>query len=622
MCRETGKCLRSDSGTSWVRVAVSPQAGNGWRGWKGMGELPPPSGHCRGSAHPPCTGSGVLDVPTLFRTLGAGCAPLSQDRGCWMCPPYSGLWVLHVPTLFRIVGAGCAPLSQDCGCWMCPPFTGSGVLDVPSLFRTVGAACAHLIQDCGCWMCSPFTGLWVLHVPSLFRIVGAACALLVQDCGCCMCPPCSGLWVLHVPSLFRIVGAACALLVQDCGCWMCSPFTGLWVLHVLFLFRIVGAGFVTLVQDYGCSKCLSMHGILGAGCAPLPQDCGCWICLLCTGLWVLDVPPSFRILGAGCAPFIQNCGCWLCPPRSGSWVLAVLPCRVLQVPSATHSALWWVLSATHPWVLAVLPAQHPGCWMCSRQGGGCGYHPPGTASAGGAGWPPRRGLWVLWNTPRVIGRSMPTSASALGIPGHPWVPAAAVPGRERCLPGKTKKIPVQHHPLSRGFHLHQPWGSPGAHHGCSSQFLDTVGWAPGLSGAGELSPPGDSSTPEPEAGAWHRSQIPNVAPQGSTGLALKPPEAGLGCLRPAGNPDLVLCILLRALTTVLPGTSRAPGLILAPANCCTSSGAESQPGCIRGAPARGNASIPVGSGAGGQLWPSIPPAAPALLLPEPQPFGN
>lgn len=36
-------------------------------------------------------------------------------------------------------------------------------------------------------------------------------------------------------------------------------------------------------------------------------------------------------------------------------MLPVLPCRVLQVPSATHGVLQWVLSATHPWVLAVLP---------------------------------------------------------------------------------------------------------------------------------------------------------------------------------------------------------------------------------------------------------------------------
>lgn len=339
------------------------------------------------------------------------------------------------------------------------------------------------------------------------------------------------------------------------------------------------------------------HMIMGAQCPSLH-----WIL-------VLAVPPSFRTVGAGCARLVQDPGCWLCSP-AGCCRSPVPRCSV--VGAECHPPLGaGCAPCTAPWVLDVLLA---GWWV---------WVPPTWHSE-------CQGCWVA-PSEGFVG-AVEHSQSHRGVhahlsisPGHPWASLGACScctWEGKVFTWENQKNPSSASPPYRGFHLHQPWGSPGAHHGCSSQFLDTAGWAPGLSGAGELSPPGDSSTPESEAGAWHRSQIPNVAPQGSTGLALKPPEAGLGCLCPAGNPDLVLCILLRALTTVLPGTSRAPGLILAPDNCCTSSGAESQPGCIRGAPARGNASIPVGSGAGGQLWPSIPPAAPALLLPEPQPFGN
>lgn len=66
-----------------------------------------------------------------------------------------------------------------------------------------------------------------------------------------------------------------------------------------------------------------------------------------------------------------------------------------------------------------------------------------------------------------------------------------------------------------------------------------------------------------------------AAPKGHV-LGFEDAVAGHGCLNPAGNPDLVLHILLHALTTVLPGTSRALQLILAQNNCCTSSGVESR----------------------------------------------
>lgn len=59
-------------------------------------------------------------------------------------------------------------------------------------------------------------------------------------------------------------------------------------------------------------------------------------------------------------------------------------------------------------------------------------------------------------------------------------------------------------------------------------------------------------------------------------LSFEDATAKRGCLGLAGNPDLVFCALLRALTTVLPGTSRARQLILAQNNCCTSSGVESR----------------------------------------------
>lgn len=224
---------------------------------------------------------------------------------------------------------------------------------------------------------------------------------------------------------------------------MFSPFTGLWVLGVPSSFRIVGAGFVTLVQDYGCWMCHPYSELWVLDLSPFHRIMCALNALPCTGSWVLDVHPFHRIVSAGFVTLVQDPGCWMCPPRSGSWVLAVPPCRVLQVPSATHGALWWVLSATHPGVLAVLPAQHPSAGCAPGRVVGVGTTHLARRVPGGAGWPPRRGLWVLWDTPGVTGGSGPTSASALGIPGHPWVPAAAVRGRERCLPGKTKNIPVQ-----------------------------------------------------------------------------------------------------------------------------------------------------------------------------------
>lgn len=110
---------RAHTGCEWLCQPQTPrpQAGNGWRGWKGMGGAATTLRALQG-----------LCVPTLHRSGGAGCAPLIQDRGCWMCPLYSELGVLDVLPFHRIVSAGCALLVQDCGCWICHPCTGLWVL--------------------------------------------------------------------------------------------------------------------------------------------------------------------------------------------------------------------------------------------------------------------------------------------------------------------------------------------------------------------------------------------------------------------------------------------------------------------------------------------------------------
>lgn len=103
-------------------------------------------------------------------------------------------------------------------------------------------------------------------------------------------------------------------------------------------------------------------------------------------------------------------------------MLAVPPCRVLQVPSATHGALWWVLSATHPGVLAVLPAQHPSA--------GCA---PGRVVGVGTTHLARRVLGGCWVAPSegfvgAVGHSWHhrrVRAHLSISPGHPWASLGA-----------------------------------------------------------------------------------------------------------------------------------------------------------------------------------------------------
>lgn len=184
---------------------------------------------------------------------------------------------------------------------------------------------------------------------------------------------------------------------------------------------------------------------------------------------MLDLSPLYRILGAGCAP-LQGAA----DPQCHPWHAVV--------GAECHP----------PRGAGCAPGTAPQCWLCSRQGGGCGYHPPGTASAGGVLGGPLGGVCGCCGT-------LPVSQGGPGPPQHqPWASLGILGclqllyvGGKGVYLGKLKisQFRVLHHPLARGFHLHQPWGSPGAHRGCSSRFLDAAGWALGLGGAGELSPP-------------------------------------------------------------------------------------------------------------------------------------
>lgn len=109
--------------------------------------------------------------------------------------------------------------------------------------------------------------------------------------------------------------------------------------------------------------------------------------------------PLYRILGAGCAP-LQGAAGPQCHPR----------CAV--VGAECHP----------PRGAGCAPGTAPQCWLCSRQGGGCGYHPPGTASARGVLGGPLGGVCGCCGTLPVSQR---VRAHLSISPGHPWASLGA-----------------------------------------------------------------------------------------------------------------------------------------------------------------------------------------------------
>lgn len=202
--------------------------------------------------------------------------------------------------------------------------------------------------------------------------------------------------------------------------------------------------------------------------------------------------------------------------------------------------------------------------------------------------PPQRGLWVLWDTTRGLCPPQHRLWAPLGSCSS-WKVKITIPD---LYPALSPMVPM---PINHG-HLQVPKTPIPAHSRISQAWVVL-----------------QNRVPSPETAAQSQ-RLPNPK-RGSSALPLEPRRPGS-----AASIPLEIHILCSAssfaLTTLLPGTSRAPGLILAPDNCCTSSGAEG-PRCIGGVPAQGNASIPAGCGAGGQHCPSCAPAVPQHPGPAP-----